>query len=133
MGLKSYVTFRPRPPHSRRPPGPAAEDILTALNIPPRHTKRHELGLTFRAALRDWRRRRVWGPARDPTHHEPSATTLPGYCPWVAYLASTSALSGRHQASLSRYQSMVACSPERKSVNFGAQPSSSTSLELSMA
>ena len=62
-----------------------------------------------------------------------SMTAMPGHCPWAAYFASTSALSGRHQASLFRYQSMVACRPERKSVNFGAQPSSSTSLELSMA
>ena len=62
-----------------------------------------------------------------------SMAALPGHCPWAAYLASTSALSGRHQASLSRYQSMVACRPERKSVNLGAQPSSWTSLELSMA
>ena len=55
------------------------------------------------------------------------------YWPWALYLASVASLAGRHQASFSTYQSMVALSPSAKSVCAGLQPSSRCSFVLSMA
>ena len=55
------------------------------------------------------------------------------YWPWALYLASVASLAGRHQASFSTYQSMVALSPSAKSVWAGLQPSSRCSLVESMA
>src|SRR5690606_21327711 len=56
-----------------------------------------------------------------------------GHCPAARYFASVAAFCPRHQASFSRYQSMVAASPASKSRYAGAQPSSSRSVVGSIA
>ena len=56
-----------------------------------------------------------------------------GYTPCSRYLASVASLAGRHQASLSRYHSMVSARPASKSVCVGPQPSSVLSLVGSIA
>ena len=51
----------------------------------------------------------------------------------LAYLASVAAFMGRHHHSLSRYQVMVRSIPSEKLVWMGFHPSSSRSLDGSMA
>ena len=61
-------------------------------------------------------------------HHSSTA-----HWPCCLYLASVAAFAGSHQARFSVYHSMVALSPDSKSVCVGLQPSSVCSLVESMA
>ena len=73
--------------------------------------------------------------ARDPSLRNVDRAPADGSAHWptFAYFASVAAFCGRHHASLSRYQAMVALRPAAKSEYSGVQPSSVRSLVLSMA